>query len=75
MSRQRIIHMLLTAFLIIFVSGSAAAQDLLPSWNAGSAKTAILEFVTAVTDENGKDFVKPAERIAVFMVILVIRKC
>ncbi len=38
----------------------------LPSWNDGPAKAAILEFVDAVTDENGKDYVKPAERIAVF---------
>ena len=29
-------------------------------------KKAILEFVAAVTDENGKDYVEPAERIAVF---------
>jgi phosphoglycolate phosphatase-like HAD superfamily hydrolase len=58
--------MLLTAFLIIFVSGSAAAQGLLPSWNDGPAKKAILEFVAAVTDENGKDYVAPAERIATF---------
>ncbi len=40
--------------------------DPLPSWKEGSAKTAILEFVAAVTDESGKDYVKPAERIAVF---------
>lgn len=38
----------------------------LPSWKAGPAKAAILEFVAAVTDESGKDYVKPAERIAVF---------
>ena len=36
------------------------------SWNDGPAKTAILEFVAAVTDENNKDYVEPAERIAVF---------
>jgi phosphoglycolate phosphatase-like HAD superfamily hydrolase len=48
------------------VSGSAAAQGVLPSWNDGPSKTAILEFVAAVTDEKGKDYVEPAERIAVF---------
>jgi phosphoserine phosphatase len=48
------------------VSGSAAAQGLLPSWNDGPAKKAILEFVAAVTDRNGKDYVEPAERIATF---------
>jgi phosphoglycolate phosphatase-like HAD superfamily hydrolase len=48
------------------VSGSAAAQGLLPSWNDGPAKKAVLEFVAAVTDRNGKDYVEPAERIATF---------
>jgi hypothetical protein len=42
------------------------AADPLPSWNAGPAKTAALEFVAAVTDDNGKDYVRPAERIATF---------
>ncbi len=40
--------------------------DPLPSWQEGPAKAAILEFVGAVTDENGKDYVEPAERIATF---------
>ena len=38
----------------------------MPSWNDGPSKTAILQFVSAVTDEKGKDYVEPAERIAVF---------
>jgi phosphoserine phosphatase len=38
----------------------------LPSWNAGAAKTAILDFVDRVTDEGGGDYVAPADRIAVF---------
>ncbi len=58
--------MLLTAFLIIFMSGSALAQDPLPSWNAGPAKKAILEFVAEVTNEKGGQYVEPAERIATF---------
>ena len=40
--------------------------DPLPSWNDGPAKKAILEFVAAVTDKNGKDYVKPSDRIATF---------
>ena len=66
MRRQRIIRMLLTAFLVIFVSGSAGAKDSLPSWNKGPAKQAIVEFVTAVTEKGGKDYVEPVDRIAVF---------
>ena len=42
------------------------AQDPLPSWNDGHAKSRIVAFVSAVTDPAGKDFVPPAERIAVF---------
>jgi len=60
------ISTLLALLLVAFVSGSAAAQDLLPSWNDGPAKKAILEFVAAVTDENGKDYVPPEDRIATF---------
>ena len=63
-------HSWLAAFVAILVvflcSASYAAQDPLPSWNEGSAKTAILKFVAAVTDEKSKDYVEPAERIAVF---------
>jgi phosphoserine phosphatase len=59
---------LLAALLVAFASGctAAQAQDPLPSWNEGPAKSAIVEFVAAVTDENGNDYVEPAERIAVF---------
>ena len=42
------------------------ATDPLPSWNEGSTKTAIMEFVAAVTDKNGKDYVAPEKRIATF---------
>ena len=51
------------AFCLCRVSNAA---DSLPSWNDGPSRTAILEFVAAVTNEDGKDYVKPAERIAVF---------
>ncbi|WP_447752486.1 HAD family hydrolase [Pseudomonas nicosulfuronedens] len=44
----------------------AQAADELPSWNDGPSRQAIIAFVKAVTQEGGKDFVAPAERIAVF---------
>ncbi|MHA6686808.1 HAD family hydrolase [Mesorhizobium sp. A556] len=55
-------------FVSSFCLGSRAfAQvDPLPSWNDGSAKSAITEFVTKVTTEGGSNYVAPAERIAVF---------
>jgi phosphoglycolate phosphatase-like HAD superfamily hydrolase len=56
----------LVAMLTLLVAIPCAAQDLLPSWNDGPTKKAILEFVAAVTDEKGKDYVEPADRIATF---------
>jgi phosphoserine phosphatase len=62
-------HLLRAVFITVFAVGicsDARADDALASWNDGQAKTAILDFVAAVTDENGTDYVTPAERIAVF---------
>lgn len=42
-----------------------AQTDALPSWNEGAAKKAIVDFVARVT-QPGPEFVKSAERIAVF---------
>ena len=42
------------------------AADPLPSWNAGETKTAIIDFVEAVTDPASDEYVTPADRIAVF---------
>lgn len=44
----------------------AAAAEPLPSWNEGPAKKAIIDFVTRVTREGSTDYVRRAERIAVF---------
>ena len=44
----------------------AAGTDPLPSWNAGPAKQRIIDFVRAVSTEGSKDYVAPAERVAVF---------
>lgn len=40
--------------------------DLLPSWNEGPTKQAIIEFVEQVTDKNSSKFVPIADRIATF---------
>jgi phosphoserine phosphatase len=40
--------------------------DPLPSWNDGAAKSAILSFVRAITDQNSADFVPEGERVATF---------
>jgi phosphoserine phosphatase len=57
---------LLALLLVAFVAGCATTRDPLPSWNQTASKAAIVEFVGAVTDKNGKDYVEASERIAVF---------
>jgi len=52
--------------LLLPTAALAQAEDPLPSWRAGAAKRAILDFVAAVSAEGGADFVPPAQRIAVF---------
>jgi phosphoserine phosphatase len=54
--------------LLAVFTGKAFAQssDLLPSWNDGTAKKAITDFVAKVTKEGGPDYVPIPERIAVF---------
>src|SRR5262245_36125656 len=54
---------------LLMLAGTLAAQaqnDPLPSWNDGSVKQTIVDFVARVTREGGPDYVPPAERIATF---------
>jgi phosphoglycolate phosphatase-like HAD superfamily hydrolase len=46
--------------------GHVMQNDSLPSWNDGAAKQAILDFVAAVTEEGGDQFVPEGGRIATF---------
>jgi len=57
---------LVAAVLISGCSQDKGMGDPLPSWNDGTARMSIMEFVQAVTDETGPDFVPVPERIAVF---------
>jgi phosphoglycolate phosphatase-like HAD superfamily hydrolase len=45
---------------------SSMADDPLSSWNEGPNKQAVLDFVAAVTEEGGGQFVPEADRVAVF---------
>ncbi len=56
----------LTLFLVFFFPLVAFAISPLPSWNDGTSKQDIINFVTAVTDKSSSDYVDPRERIAVF---------
>src|SRR5215467_7659837 len=52
--------------LIVTAAPPARAGEPLGSWNDTAAKKAIVGFVDRVTKEGSPDFIKPAERIAVF---------
>jgi heat shock protein HslJ/phosphoglycolate phosphatase-like HAD superfamily hydrolase len=56
----------LTLALCVTFGSWGAQSDPLPSWNDGASRKAIIDFISKVTTEGSPDFVKPAERIAVF---------
>jgi phosphoglycolate phosphatase-like HAD superfamily hydrolase len=64
MKRHAFIAVLLSS--CASVVGAPPASDPLPSWNDGSAKTAIVAFVDKVTKPGSPNFVPVPERIAVF---------
>ncbi len=69
--RRAILTALLTSAAggVLFSGHHAFAQaqgDPLPSWNNGSAKQSILNFVTTVTREDSPDYVPAPQRIATF---------
>ncbi len=58
-----------TSILVLIGLGilaGPALADPLPSWNVGAAKQAVIEFVRAVTDKSGPQYVTPEQRIATF---------
>ncbi len=50
----------------VSASAQTATSGGLPSWNEGTAKQAIIDFVRATTDKASPSYVSPEERIAVF---------
>ncbi len=59
-------QILLSGMMAAWLCTAAIAADPLPSWNNGPAKKAIVNFVATVTNEDGENYVPPAERIATF---------
>src|SRR5262245_13291649 len=52
--------------VLLYVCSTLCAGQSLPSWNEGAAKARVVSFVQAVSDKKSKDYVPPAQRIAVF---------
>lgn len=65
-SRTLVVLFLATVLIAAMNGIVRAVEDPLASWNDGSVKKAVIDFVARVTREGGPDFVPPAERIAVF---------
>lgn len=58
--------MLGTLFAVTLAGAAWAQSDPLPSWNDGTPKKAITDFVARVTSQGSPDFVPPELRIATF---------
>jgi len=52
--------------VLLLSATTVFAADPLPSWNDSASRTAIIEFVETVTEEDSPDFVPVPERIATF---------
>ncbi len=63
--RRRAVFVLLLISIGV-LANSAEAADPLPSWNEGTAKRSIIDFVYRVTQPGSPDFVVPERRIATF---------
>jgi len=66
---EPVVHCLQACALLVslaFVAQAVAQTDPLPSWNAGRAKNAIVDFVQMSTDPANPMFVPQEERIATF---------
>jgi phosphoglycolate phosphatase-like HAD superfamily hydrolase len=62
---RRLVSLCVVA-VVAAIASPARAGDPLASWNNTPAKQAIYQFVDRVTKNDSPDFIKPAERIAVF---------
>jgi phosphoserine phosphatase len=65
-SLKRLARVILLLALCFISLNAEAANDPLPSWNDGPAKTAIIELVHATTDPASPKFVPPEARVATF---------
>ncbi|MBR8829251.1 MAG: haloacid dehalogenase-like hydrolase [Gomphosphaeria aponina SAG 52.96 = DSM 107014] len=71
MKRVYLAIALIFAVVIVSVNGltslaTAQTPDPLPSWNEGTVKTAMIEFVESVTTKGSPNFVEVSQRIATF---------
>ena len=63
---KRHMVLIITLTIVMVTAPLATVADELPSWNEGSAKESIVDFVQRVTTVGSKEFLPEPERIAVF---------
>ena len=71
MNKKRFYSIVSTLAAVLLTLGmlptaAVGDQDPLPSWNEGTAKQSIIDFVSRVTRSGSPDFVVPEQRIATF---------
>ena len=64
--RFRCLSVAVFAIASVVAGGFSHAEDPLPSWNHGPAKSAIIDLVSATTTAGSPDFVPEVKRVAVF---------
>ncbi|MFJ4445757.1 HAD family hydrolase [Pseudomonas sp. NPDC089422] len=64
--RQQVGTLRALLYLLLLLPVLATAADALRSWRDGPSRKSIEAFVTAVTTQGSKDYIEPAQRIAVF---------
>jgi phosphoglycolate phosphatase-like HAD superfamily hydrolase len=64
--RPELIRSFISVVIFLGASSLAVSADLLPSWQNGASKEAIVTFVERVTTEGTSDFIPQSERVAVF---------
>lgn len=52
--------------ILLFSTSVCAAEEILPSWNDGAARDAIIDFVECSTKDGCTKYIEPEDRIAVF---------
>jgi phosphoglycolate phosphatase-like HAD superfamily hydrolase len=62
----KVVFVSLVAVTLGFAATAASAQDPLSSWNDGSTKQAIVDFVKTTTEQGSPKFVPPEARVATF---------
>lgn len=63
---QKQLIRILVSFVLLAAAATASAGNPLASWNDGPNKSAIMDFVAGVTDENSPGYVPVSERVATF---------